>query len=102
MARLDVEEDPIKQRGAWAFEKVGRLKLNGQLFGYSPLSRLVELEGLCLGVTGKRLLWVVLLENHGHDPRLEGVNLRQLLARAKAQRVTLEDLRLLAATEALT
>ena len=102
MARLGVEEDRIKQAGAWAFEKVGRLKLNGQLLGYSPLSRMVELEGLSLGVAGKRALWVVLLENFGEDPRLEGVKLKQLIARAKAQRVTLEDLRLRTAKEALT
>ena len=72
MARFDVEEDRIKQAGAWAAEKVGRLKLNGQLLGYSPLSRLVELEGLMLGVTGKLALWVVLNENYGQDPRLSG------------------------------
>ena len=35
-----------KNAGAWALEKVGRLKLNGELTSYSPLSRVVELEGL--------------------------------------------------------
>ena len=38
--------DRPKNIGAWAGEKVGRLKLNGQLTGYSPLSRVLELEGL--------------------------------------------------------
>jgi hypothetical protein len=33
------------------------LKLNGQLRGYSPLSRLDELELLQIGVAGKRRLW---------------------------------------------
>ena len=102
MARFGVEEDRIKQTVAYAAEKVGRLKLNGQLLGYSPLSRLVELEGITLGVTGKQALWVVLNENYGQDPRLEGVDLPQLIARAKEQRVTLERLRRQAATEALT
>ena len=102
MARLGVEQDRIKQAGAWAAEKVGRLKLNGQLLGYSPLSRLVELEGLTLGVTGKLGLWVVLNENYGQDPRLSGVDLPQLIAGAEQQRTTLEALRRLAATEALT
>ena len=36
----------------WVAEKAGRLKLNGSLLTYSPLSRLVELEGLSLGVEG--------------------------------------------------
>ena len=34
--------------------KTGRLKLNGRITGYSPLSRLVEVEGLLIGVYGKR------------------------------------------------
>jgi hypothetical protein len=33
-----------KEVVAWAAEKVGRLKLNGQLCGYSPFSRLLELD----------------------------------------------------------
>ncbi len=101
MARLGVEEDRIKQAGAWAAEKVGRLKLNGQLLGYSPLSRMVELEGLTLGVAGKRSLWVALHTTHGQDPRLSGVDLERLIERAGDQRQTLERLRLRAALEAL-
>jgi hypothetical protein len=101
MARLEVEEDRIKQAAAWAAEKAGRLKLNGQLLGYSPLSRLVELEGLMLGVTGKLALWVVLNENYGQDPRLSGVDLPGLIARAREQRRTLEGLRRRAARQAL-
>ena len=102
MARMGIEEDRVKQAGAWAAEKVGRLKLNGQLLGYSPLSRLVELEGLTLGVTGKVALWVVLNEHYGEDPRLAGVDLPALIARAKAQRGMLERMRRQAAGEALT
>src|SRR5687768_8680774 len=44
MDRLGANRDPIKETVAWSAEKVGRLKLNGQLLGYSPLSRLIELE----------------------------------------------------------
>jgi hypothetical protein len=101
VARFGVEEDRIKQTVAYAAEKVGRLKLNGQLLGYSPLSRLVELEGMMLGVTGKNAMWTVLNENYGQDPRLAGIDLAQLIARAKEQRVTLERLRRRAATEAI-
>lgn len=101
MARLRVKEDRIKQAGAWAFEKVGRLKLNGQLLGYSPLSRLVELEGLMLGVTGKLGLWTVLNESYGEDPRLAGIDFPDLIARAKEQRRLLEGMRRSAAAEAL-
>ena len=101
MVRLGVEADRIKQAGAWAFEKVGRLKLNGQLLGYSPLSRLVELEGLMLGVTGKLGLWMVLNENYGEDPRLTGIDFADLITRAREQRRSLEAMRRSAAAEAL-
>src|SRR4051794_23279422 len=53
MEALGVPKDPVKRLAGWATEKLGRLKLNGQLTGYSDLSRLIELEGLCLGVEGK-------------------------------------------------
>ena len=46
MEDLGFDSDTMKDLGGWALEKVGRLKLNGQLTGYSPLSRVVELEGL--------------------------------------------------------
>src|SRR5436190_17534451 len=50
MKRLGVRGDPLKLIGSWAAEKAGRLKLNGELTRYSPLSRLEELELLLLGV----------------------------------------------------
>ncbi len=102
MARMGVEEDRVKQAGAWTAEKVGRLKLNGQLLGYSPLSRMIELEGMMLGVSGKLALWVALNEYYGEDPRLAGVDFAQLIARAKDHRITLERQRRLAAGDALT
>jgi hypothetical protein len=102
MSRLAVEEDRIKQAGAWAAEKVSRLKLNGQLIGYSPLSRLVELESLVLGVAGKQAMWAVMNEAYGRHPRLSGVDLLQLYVRARDQRRVLDDLRQRAAIAALT
>jgi hypothetical protein len=103
MRRCGVEEDRVKQAGSLALERVGRLKLNGQLLGYSPLSRLLELEGMSLGVAGKQSMWAVMQENYGQDPRLSGVSvsLGELFVRARDQRRTLEELRRLAAAEAL-
>jgi hypothetical protein len=76
-----------KQRAAWAAEKIGRLKLNGRIRGYSPLSRVLELEALCLAVEGKTCLWRSLEQSPAssrpHD--LDG-----LLARARSQRERLE------------
>ena len=101
MKRLSVEPDRAKLAAAWASEKVGRLKLNGQLRGYSPLSRLVELEGLSVGVEGKLALWQALRRRFGEDPRLRGVDLDELIDRARSQRRRLERQRQRAAEEAL-
>jgi hypothetical protein len=70
MRDLGVGTDRAKVAGAWAAEKLGRLKPNGHLLGYSPLSRVVELEGLLLGVRGKQALWRALAELGAGEPRL--------------------------------
>ena len=75
MTRLEVTQDPLKVWAAWAAEKAGRLKLNGRLAGYSPLSRVVELEMLALGVEGKGALWRALAQTRADDARLAGVDL---------------------------
>jgi hypothetical protein len=54
--RFGIDRSPFKPAAAWALEKAGRLKLNGQVHGYSPLSRLIELEALQAGVSAKRSL----------------------------------------------
>lgn len=100
MRRLEFGEDIPKKVGAWMFEKVGRLKPNGQITGYSPLSRVVELEGLALGVTGKLGLWKALRELVDEEPRLDAAELDTLRERAERQQAELEEYRLRAAGEA--
>jgi hypothetical protein len=85
--------------GAWGAEKAGRLKLNGSLLSYSPLSRLLELEGLHLGLTGKLFLWQALEGALGTS--VGGEDLRRLRRRAESQRAELEPFHLAAAREAL-
>jgi hypothetical protein len=99
MERLGVAQNPVKTTGAWALEKVGRLKLNGNAFGYSPLSRVEELEALAAGVEAKKSMWVALkrVRDQGIDL---GVDLDELVARAQRQRRILERRRLEAAAEA--
>jgi hypothetical protein len=92
--------DRVKNIAAWGLEKVGRLKLNGELTGYSPLSRVVELEGLLTGITGKKGLWIALLEVAQDEPRLDTDLLTRLSDRAEQQRATVEELREKAAREA--
>lgn len=99
MSRLDIAPSRAKIAAAWTAEKLGRLKLNGQLRGYSPLSRLVELEGLATGIEGKRALWLALGELA--DPRLAGTDFDTLAERARSQRERLEPHRLAAARDCL-
>ena len=90
MEGLGIGADRVKTSVAWAGEKVGRLKPNGRLRGYAPLSRLIELEGLRAGVEGKRAMWEALREIAPSHPALELRDLTRLAERAEAQ---LEGLR---------
>ena len=99
MERLEVKKDRVKTTGAFIGEKVGRLKPNAHLTSYSPLSRVVELEGLALGITGKLALWRSLIEVEDTDERLDPEELRTLAARAEEQQRAVEEHRRRAAAE---
>jgi hypothetical protein len=102
MERLGVGRDRVKLVAGWGAEKVGRLKLNGRLTSYSPLSRLVEIEGLMAGVSTKRAGWLALLELAPGEPRLDEEQLQRLLSRAEAQLRELHEHHAEAAGVALT
>jgi hypothetical protein len=70
------------------------LKPNGQLRGYSPLSRVVEFELLLLGITGKLRLWHLLDELVSGDT---SADFAALIARAEDQRGRVEGLQARAA-----
>jgi hypothetical protein len=99
MAWLGVGQSKLKPLAAVLGERLGRLKLNGQLRGYSPLSRLDELELLQIGVAGKRRLWRALEHTHADD--LSSFELGALAERATGQLRRLEALHLKAADLAL-
>jgi hypothetical protein len=95
MDGLGTSRDRVKPLGAWAGEKVARLKPNGQLRGYSPLSRVLELEGLAMGITGKKGLWEALRDREVAAP--PGIDFERLALRAEEQRAAVEELHRLAA-----
>ncbi len=100
MRRTGTSVDRVKTTAGWVGEKLGRLKLNGHVLTRSPLSDLIELEGLTLGVQGKLSGWR-LLKAIG-DPRLPDDVLDDLIARAERQVEQLDALRLSRGTEVLT
>jgi hypothetical protein len=96
MRRLDLPLHRYKIGAGWFAEKVTRLKLNGRLTGL-PLSTIIDLETLRLGVEGKARVWQVLRDLAEHDTRLDGRRLDSLMMRARTQVDLLEDLRVRAA-----
>ena len=62
MDELGIGRSKVKPILGQVGERLGRLKPNGQLRGYSPLGRVIDLEVLILGITGKRRLWMLLDE----------------------------------------
>ena len=98
---LGADTSPAKPALAWIAEKAARLKLNGRLRGYSPLSHLIELEGLETGIAGKRSLWQALARAFPADARLATFDLDTLIARADQQLQDTREQRLNAAREAL-
>jgi hypothetical protein len=91
MRAVGAPEDHLKKIAAFAIERLGRLKPNNSLLSYSPLSRLVEFEGLLIGVTGKLAGWRALQQLD--DPRLADAGLERLVQRATEQRDRIEEQR---------
>jgi len=98
MRNLGVEESKVRQVGAWAAEKIGRARLI--IAGDEPgsLGLVLTLEGLIMGVTGKKLLWVAL--EAAKLPRLNSYNFEQLQRRAEQQVERIEAERISAVRQA--
>ena len=98
MRSLGVEESKVRKAGAWAAEKLGRARLI--IAGDEPRSvgLLLTLEGLIMGVTGKKLMWRVLAA--ANLPQLNGYHFEELQRRAEQQIERLEAERMRAVPEA--
>ena len=100
MRNLGVEESKVRKAGAWAAEKVGRARLI--IAGDEPgsLGLVLTLEGLIMGVTGKKLMWVALAA--AKLPRLNSYNLEQLQRSAEQQLERIEAERISAVRQAFS
>ena len=99
MEKLEVKRNPVKPALALIGERLGRLKLNGQIRGYSPLSRVLELEGMAGLIGAKIQIWNALEQSFGES--LNGFDFHVLAGRADNQGQRVEDLHLAAARRAL-
>jgi hypothetical protein len=102
MRRLGIGINPMKIGLAVAAERLGRLKPNSRMSGYSPLSRFLELDVLAMGIDGKKLLWTTLRDLAGLGSRLPDIDFNHLLERAEQQRADLEPFRVRAGIDAFT
>lgn len=95
--QLGGHSSAIKDAAGWVAQKAGRMKLDIN----DPLGLFEAVEVLALGVLGKIALWSALDVVHRTHGCIEGLDLKMLLDRAKAQHRELESLRLRLAANAL-
>ena len=100
LRRMGSSPSPLKRSLAWAGEKAARLKLNGTIREPSPLSRVVELEGLKLLLEYERSLWSTLARTASEDSA-GAVDFAGRADRARDRIDTAERLRLRAVDVAL-
>jgi hypothetical protein len=100
MHSLGIEESTLRKAGAWAAEKAGRARviIAGDELG--GLGLVLTLEGLIMGVTGKKLLWRAL--DAAKLPQLNSYDFEELQSRADEQIKRIEAERIRAVQEAFS
>jgi hypothetical protein len=98
MDSLGIEESGLRKAGAWAAEKAGRARVI--IAGDEPgsLGLVLTLEGLIMGITGKKLMWRSLAA--AHLPGNSKWNFGELQRRAEQQIERVEAERIRAARQA--
>jgi hypothetical protein len=102
MDTLQVRRNPASVLIGVAAERLGRFKPNGYVVRRSPLSDVVELEGMRVGVAGKLGCWETLLALAVEDSRLDRTALEALVRRANDQYDRIRTLHLRVAADRLT
>lgn len=90
----------VKQAGGWLLEKLARLKLGDG--SSEEIDTFEALELLVVGIHGKLCLWKALEVSSKIDPRLSGVDFKELIRRADEQYGRAERERIALAGKALT
>jgi len=102
MERLNIGESRTRKASAWLAEKMTELKLRFDDPQAGALRLFESLEGLALGIEGKRSLWLALTAAAEQSPSLRTVDYERLIERAEEQRQRVERLRIETAVVALT
>jgi hypothetical protein len=97
MHSFGIEESNVRKAGAWVAEKAGRARL--MIAGGEPasLGLVLTLEGLIMGVTGKRVMWRAL--EAAKLPQLKSYDFKELQRRAEQQIERIEAERIRAVQE---
>jgi hypothetical protein len=101
MTALGIRRNPASVLIGVVAERAGRLKPNGFVVRRSPVSDVVELEGMRLAVAGKLACWEMLLVVAAEDARLDRTALADSIRRANDQLERVRALHLRVAAERL-
>lgn len=99
IAGLGQEESTVRKAGAWIMEKLSRVKIQPGEAEKGEMGLFLALEGLALGITGKRALWRALAAASATVPRLRTLDYDELETRAVEQHDRVEAKRLEIARE---
>jgi hypothetical protein len=97
LEKVGGKESALRKAAGWVSEKFGRAKI-GDADDSAELLQAVE--GLALGITGKKLLWRSLAAIAPNFPALQGTEFSELEKRAHDQFERVEALRIELAREA--
>jgi hypothetical protein len=97
VGKIGGKESALRKATGWVTEKIGRYKLGD---AQDSAELIQALEGLALGITGKKLLWRSLGAIASSFAALQGTDFSALEKRAQEQFERVEGLRLQMAREA--
>lgn len=99
IAKLGEKESAVRKAGAWIVEKLARAKIQLSETREGEMGLFLALEGLALGIHGKRSLWRALAAASQTAPHLRGLDYAMLERRAVEQHDRVEAKRLEVARE---
>lgn len=99
IAQLGEKESTVRKAGAWIVEKLSRAKIQLGETREGEMGLFLALEGVALGISGKRSLWRALATASETAPHLRGPAYATLEKRAVEQHDRVEAQRLEVARE---